>query len=184
MRSKIGDANLQVAAERLFVAAGKREGELVGAFLQHGRLAEVHAGPLDFGGELDGFGRAIGPQELGGYAVVGERFVLRVGEAGPHDDRFAQLVTIAFDQQRAARRAAEDAALAHVTNQLRVEHFEVGRVDAAQPPDFAAADVEHLAGAVELAGEIDGPLVGRCPFRDSEKRAYTVAPGFSPFTAK
>ena len=168
---QIGDANLQVAAERLFVAAGQRQGDLIRAFLQHGRLADVHAGPIGFGRELHGFAGAIGAQELGGHAVVRERFVLCIGQPGPQHDRFAQLVTIAFDQERTARRAAEDAALADVANQLGVEHFEVGRVDAAQPPHFAAADVEHLAGAVELAGQVNGPLAGMPAACGSEKRA-------------
>ena len=30
---------------------------------------------------------------------VGERFVLRVGQAGADDDRFAKFVAIAFDEQ-------------------------------------------------------------------------------------
>ena len=167
---QIGDADLQVSAERLFVAAGKRQGELVRAFLQHGGLAEVHAGRVGFGGEFDGLGRAIGAEQLGGHAVVGERLVLRIGKAGSHDDGLAELVAIAFDEQRAARGAAEDAALADVANQLRVEHFEIGWVDAAQPPEFAAADVEDLAGAVELAGQVNGTLA-RAPVSGLEKRA-------------
>ena len=60
---------------------------------------------------------------------VGERLVLRVGQAGPDDDRFAEFVSIAFDEQRAARRSAEDAALADVANQFGVEDFEIGGVD-------------------------------------------------------
>ena len=57
-----------------------------------------------------------------------------------------------------------------MANEFRVEHFEVGRVDAAKTPEFAAADVEDLAGAVELAGEVDR-AAGCAPVSGSEKRA-------------
>jgi hypothetical protein len=39
-----------------------------------------------------------------------------------------------------------------------VEDFEVGWVAATESPEFAAADVEDLAGAIELTCEVNGAL--------------------------
>ena len=64
VRSRSGTRTWMYRLKRLFVAAGNRQCELVGAFLHYGRLADVHAGFVGFGGEFDGFGRAVGPQEL------------------------------------------------------------------------------------------------------------------------
>ena len=180
MRSKIGHANLDVAAERLFVAAGNREGELIGAFLQHGGLADVHAGLVGFGREFDRLARAIGAKKLGGDAVGSVSGLCCGSERRARTTTgFAQFVAIAFDQQCAARGAAKDAALADVANEFRVEDFEIGRVDAAEAPQFAAADVEHLAGAVELAGEVHGPLAARrLPDRRSGRKRSR--PAFRP----
>ena len=127
-------------------------------------------GLLGVGRELDGVGGAIGPHDLRGHALHGERLVPFVREPGPQHDRLAQLVAVAIHQQRAARRAAEQSPLAHVPHQLREEHLEVGGIDRPQPPEFATAEVEHLAGAVELAGDVQRQLVAK-PASGSATRA-------------
>jgi hypothetical protein len=89
---------LDVFAEGLFITAGDREGELVRAFLHYGRLADVHARFVSDGREFNGLAVAVRAEQLCADAGSGERFVLRVGQAGPHDDSFTKLITIAFDK--------------------------------------------------------------------------------------
>ena len=65
------------------------------------------------------------------------------------------------DEADPARRAAEQASLRNVTDQLRVKPLEIRVGQRAKSPHLAAAHIEDAPGAIKVPGKIDRQIVGK-----------------------
>ena len=153
---QVSDRRLNGGRQDFVLTDWQFQFEAIQSLFSRRKLRLIQAGPPALGAERERLRRSARVDQLQLDTLQHERFAAGIFQVGSHFDAASDRHPVLAHQQQPVLRAAEQASLRDVADELGVELIEKGLVEGANSPQLAAAQVKHATGAEEMFGQIDG----------------------------